>query len=84
MRDLENGMVLGNPPGWNDRISPDKCAICGDEEYDMLDTWRGTICSSCSRKCLWCNDWMEQEDGIQFNDGSMHKACHEDWRREND
>ena len=43
----------------------DICSVCGDEELDMPDK----VCSSCARKCAWC------EEPMLLEEGSVHLAC---------
>jgi len=52
--------------------SLDVCAVCGDEEFDMPDTHMGRLCSSCTRKCTICGDWLLGEIG------EAHKECADD------
>lgn len=77
---LENHMVVGDY--YSEGRGADKCDICGDLEFEMVQHGLDFYCSSCSRKCLWCNDFMLLEEGIILTDGEMHKPCHEDWVRE--
>jgi len=45
----------------------------------MQDTWRGLLCSSCTRKCYFCEDWMLDEEGVTDNKGVVaHKDCARD------
>ena len=61
--------------------SPDKCVMCGDEEYEMRDTSKGFLCSSCTRTCTICGDWMMTEVGVMDNEGNeAHKDCAEEWK----
>jgi len=54
--------------------SLDRCYLCDAEEYDMRRTPDGlqTVCSSCSRQCSWCGDWMGEAPG------DMHPQCQEE------
>jgi len=56
--------------------SLDRCYICDAEEYDMRRTPDNlqTVCSSCSRQCSWCGDWMGAAPG------DMHPQCQEEAR----
>ena len=60
---------------------PDTCSICGDVEFDMADTWRGLLCSSCTRKCALCGDWMlDEESAKDINGDEAHRDCFEEWK----
>jgi hypothetical protein len=72
---VENNMVVGEyvPVGSD---SPDRCAVCHAEEYDMVETYLGKLCSSCSRLCAICRDFMLGEDGVTDSEGeTAHEVC---------
>lgn len=76
---IENHMVIGDY-NKDHYMGPDTCAICGDTEYDMPDTHMGFLCSSCTRKCVICGDWMLDEVGVKdINGDEAHKECAVDY-----
>ncbi len=55
---------------------PERCSVCGDEEYEMQTTWRGLLCSSCTRKCAICGDWtLDEEVWEDVNGDVAHRDC---------
>lgn len=78
MSQIENHMVIGDY--YRDHIyEPDKCSVCGDEEFDCRDTHMGSLCSSCTRECAICKDWMLDEEGVRDSEGNeAHKICAEE------
>ncbi len=55
---------------------PEHCSICKADELDMPLTWRGLLCSSCTRKCTICGDWMLDEVGVRdVNNDEAHSDC---------
>lgn len=60
---------------------PDTCAVCGEEEYGMVDSPRlGTLCSDCTRKCSLCDDWLLGDPTVvKDSEGNeAHKVCAEE------
>ncbi len=77
---IENRMVIGDDY-YDSTYEPDTCSICKEEEYEMLDTWRGLLCSSCTRKCTICGDWMLDEVGVKDSKcDAAHKDCADELR----
>lgn len=58
----------------------DRCVICGDEEYDMIETDKfGFLCSACNHRCCFCGDYMVGEETVTDSQGNeAHKICAED------
>ena len=76
---LENSMVIGDY--YADRVAPepDRCRVCGEEEFDMPRSHRGPVCSSCTRTCAICDDWLLGEPTVKDTEGAeAHKTCVED------
>ncbi len=55
---------------------PERCAYCGEAEEDMVENFKGFVCSSCTRRCAICTEWMLTEEGITDNRGNVaHRDC---------
>ena len=77
---IENHMVIGDYYRDHSSPAPDKCSVCGDEEWDMPEFSRGKLCSSCTRRCLLCGDFLLDEEFVKDCEGNeAHTICAEEW-----